>query len=876
MTKNATPLQRMKLAKRRRERQEEHERQEQKRLETKAPPSTRSSAAAAAAAAKKNLDDELLSPSKSPPRKKPRMIRKRVASSSSASAAAASSLSNKPAQPKLPQFQSTPTVTNVSKPLPVRPVPFPSNRLQQSSLAAKGNNLNQFRNNDDATDEEDLTRGGAGGGGDNDTITNNEDTDMEGDDDDTVVDQQLPSSINVQLTLDTIVNNTNTTTTNNETAGGPAASKPGFASPDSRSNYMVNPLSTTLAAACATPQHRFRPIRSQGESLTTPPPSRSFLQPSVQQPKQNSNHPFGIYNQFVSAVSGGDNDDIDNDTNEEKGEEDTEPISGVQHTAVDSNPDNSAFLASSTSSFAPINPTAPKSQHAPSTHYYHHRDDDGDDDVPSDADEHHDTSRIQWRLGNREIIDWEGSDEVCLGLFLWFCLGIIFLYALGLGAKTFWDVHRWEYQQLHDEYQTLVDILIDTDMQPIPHQFCITTTTDPASGKRNSGFDWWLPPKPTLLKKVVHSEQSRQSILQMQQQILELESELQWWKNDANAKEAELLGFKDQHEQDWNFIMNECSKAMTASMNKQDDGMDASVRQAAYEAVDETIRANGGPMPLELLLEMQELNRILDESNEELMEQNLEWQQNMQELYEAYQQLQEYRRQEHSQRAAEDERFQEEYQALVQQRNSLAYETKLLEKKSNEMKLLIQEDSRKRIAVWLGEGSIYEVELKLHFHDDNDHAYEYVTVELDGQNMPHSAFTFLSQVELGAYQAQQRTPAFWFSHVGNNAVLGLPTGSIDGWSVEWPSLVFEETHDQLSTTEPYALGWTGMGPELYISGVNQSNGNGLLQNAPFGRVTRGAAVIDRMYSMMTLDRSEENKSLQQLPRPVSLMSATIL
>lgn len=173
----------------------------------------------------------------------------------------------------------------------------------------------------------------------------------------------------------------------------------------------------------------------------------------------------------------------------------------------------------------------------------------------------------------------------------------------------------------------------------------------------------------------------------------------------------------------------------------------------------------------------------------------------------------------------------------------------------------------------LGEGPTYHVELKFHFHGDNDLTYEYVTVELDGENMPHSVFTFLSQVEFGAYQAQQRTPAFWFSQVGNNTILGVPTGSLGEWNVEWPALMFEETYDQVSS-DSYTLGWNGMGPELYISAVNQYRS---FPNAPFGRVTQGTEVVDRMYySATTQDPSNKNNSLHQLVHPVTLISATIL
>ncbi|KAL3936020.1 MAG: hypothetical protein SGBAC_008575 [Bacillariaceae sp.] len=439
-------------------------------------------------------------------------------------------------------------------------------------------------------------------------------------------------------------------------------------------------------------------------------------QPPPRQQANGLNNPLDIYNQFVSAAAAA-----------AAGDDNTEDNKDAQDDGTVHHPDSSTFLASSTSSFAPIIPsTTTKKSKINARLLSHQHDDNGngnadaDDNVdigdtdedPPIADADDDSSCIHWRLGNRDIIAWQGTHEMCVGLAFYWCLGIVLLYAFGLGAKMVWDAHRLEYQQLQEDYQTLVDILVDTKMQPIPHQFCITqdVTTPEASDTKSN--NWWLSQrKPiTVLKEVVHSEQSRQSILQMQQQIVELESERTWWKNHANAKEAQLLGFQDQHEQDWQSIMKECSQAMTASMdssNQKDDpalgdngSMAASVRQAAYETLDEEFRANGGPMPLELLQEMHQLNRLLDKNNEELMEENLEWQRDMQELYEAYKELQEYRRQEHLQKEAENERFQEEYQALTQQRTSLAHQARQLQRKSTEMKSLIQDDARKRLAVW--------------------------------------------------------------------------------------------------------------------------------------------------------------------------------
>ena len=130
--------------------------------------------------------------------------------------------------------------------------------------------------------------------------------------------------------------------------------------------------------------------------------------------------------------------------------------------------------------------------------------------------------------------------------------------------------------------------------------------------------------------------------------------------------------------------------------------VDSSLRHAAFDALDNDLRSvnNNGPTALELLQEMQELNRMLDQGNAELIEQNIEWERNMQELYEAYQELQEQRILEHRERAFEDERFHEEYQTLLKQRNRMAHDTKLLEEDIAEMKHLIQEDSRKRLTVW--------------------------------------------------------------------------------------------------------------------------------------------------------------------------------
>lgn len=615
MTKGAaTPIQKLKVAKRTRaRRQQEQDREDRRRTRgSKAPPS------ASLFTSDNEAGQQELS---SPPKKKLRSAKE----------------TEDPSQPDASTqvVESTPNATNVSKPaasLPVRTLPL-----------AQPNEVGQFRSKDDCTDEEDHTRGDE----------TQEDTDVENDgDDDIVVNQQLPSSIKVQLTLETAA---------------------GLTSPELRRSTRSNlkdPLSTTLAAASSTPRQErmFRPIRSQSESLTpvkaSPP---SFLHPEVvKQPPQPPN-PLDIYNQFVTT--GGD----DSTTGPE---DDLNSPGSVNHPT---------FAASAASSFAPIHPTTTRAQNLPYQ-----------DETDEDAQAEQDPSHLSWRLGNRYLIDWQGREEICMGLFGWLCVASIVLFTVGSTAKSFWDVHRFQYHQLVEEYQSLVDILMETKMEPIPHQFCITKE-DPAASK-----SWWLPQKPTVLREVLHSEQSRQSILQMQEQIVTLEAELKWWKNDANAKEAELVGFKDQHEQGWNNIMNECSKAMTnASNNQNQDTEEASLRLAAYAALDEDLqRIHGGPTTLELLREMRELNHILEQSNEELIEYNLEWEQGFKELHEAYEQLQEQSLKERRQREAEEQRFDEEYQALLHQRNRMAHETRQLERESAEMKDLIQEDSRKRLSVW--------------------------------------------------------------------------------------------------------------------------------------------------------------------------------
>lgn len=145
------------------------------------------------------------------------------------------------------------------------------------------------------------------------------------------------------------------------------------------------------------------------------------------------------------------------------------------------------------------------------------------------------------------------------------------------------------------------------------------------------------------------------------------------------------------------------------------------------------------------------------------------------------------------------------------------------------------------------------MEFKLHFDGDDDDAFNYMTVELDGENMPHTTYTFLSQVDYGLYQ----TSGFAFHHNARHIVFGSPMANHlnpneeESWG-RWENsgverLLFKEYSPEMPHVE-YSMGFSGTGPNLYFNTMDNTEAHGSIEDPCFGKVTRGWEVIDRMHS----------------------------
>jgi len=185
--------------------------------------------------------------------------------------------------------------------------------------------------------------------------------------------------------------------------------------------------------------------------------------------------------------------------------------------------------------------------------------------------------------------------------------------------------------------------------------------------------------------------------------------------------------------------------------------------------------------------------------------------------------------------------------------------------------------SRQQLMAGYGPGPKYPVELALEFPGtEGEISLEYMTVDLDGENMPHSVLTFLSQVDAGLYQ----TRGFGFHHAGDHIVLGSPMGvQDDGSEVRevWEStgfsrLLFHE-HSDVVPHVPYTIGFSGRGPNLYFNILDNTQAHRDIRDPCFGIVTRGKNVVKMMHLMAgTLNPGD----WKEMEPAVIIRSATIL
>jgi len=152
----------------------------------------------------------------------------------------------------------------------------------------------------------------------------------------------------------------------------------------------------------------------------------------------------------------------------------------------------------------------------------------------------------------------------------------------------------------------------------------------------------------------------------------------------------------------------------------------------------------------------------------------------------------------------------------------------------------------------------YHVELEISFRGTQDRSnMGWVTLELAGpDDMPHTVYNFLEQVDMGLYGHGE----FAFEFNGSHITMAAPV-------TEGLSKLFEESGiSQLLVQEfsphfnhdTYTIGLTGRpsGPKWYINMRDNSKVHGPGGYAKdgsadpcFGRITRGTDIIDRIHAL---------------------------
>jgi hypothetical protein len=150
-----------------------------------------------------------------------------------------------------------------------------------------------------------------------------------------------------------------------------------------------------------------------------------------------------------------------------------------------------------------------------------------------------------------------------------------------------------------------------------------------------------------------------------------------------------------------------------------------------------------------------------------------------------------------------------------------------------------------------------------------------MTVELDGQHMPHAVYTFLSQVDAGAFNSQDddyssRNPTFAFHHTGAHIIFGSPYEQ--DWDARIPRLLFQEYSDQVPH-HAYTMGWSGMEPNLYFNVRDNTEHHGAIRDPCFGKVTRGEEVVNLIHGAAG---ELEEDDWKELPAHVLIASIVIL
>ena len=171
---------------------------------------------------------------------------------------------------------------------------------------------------------------------------------------------------------------------------------------------------------------------------------------------------------------------------------------------------------------------------------------------------------------------------------------------------------------------------------------------------------------------------------------------------------------------------------------------------------------------------------------------------------------------------------------------------------------------------------MYQVEFELEIPGtEGEVNLQYMTVDVDGENMPHAVLTFLSQVDAGLYQ----TRGFGFHHSGEHIVFGSPVGNVNGmesgeiWEASGFSRLLFHEHSEVVPHVPYTIGFSGRGPSMYFNMQDNTVPHREVRDPCFGTISRGRNVADYIHSMAGPLNPGDWKEMENL---VTIRSAVVL
>lgn len=346
---------------------------------------------------------------------------------------------------------------------------------------------------------------------------------------------------------------------------------------------------------------------------------------------------------------------------------------------------------------------------------------------------------------------------------------------------------------------------------------------------------WDMTQQVNNWKLLVDNKDSDKKFRKKQQQ------EILLWKQESKARQAQIVGIRSQCENDWKEVHE--------------------YQKGKYEAC---------------LTQLQQQNGSINEENS---------QQGSSSMNSIVQDLMQLEKEKYNQEIIG---FQDQLESLRQERDDLQRQlhdiestlkqameerTKAVESQQEvvNMKSVIQRHSRQRLIKWLGQGP-YRVQMKLLFPGDDD--FQNITIELDGENLPHTVYTFLMQVEQGLYD----DAGFFFHHNGVHVTFAslLVEGKpeiLNLWeSSGFGQRIFQE-YSHHSPHEAYTIGFRGLGSSMYFNTRDNTDLHRGIDPC-LGKVINGQDVIDRMHSSTGVLHDDDWKELQ--PGPVAIAKIVII